>query len=71
MMSVVLTNTPKFSAALPRKLFDTGIAHLTGSADSNQYAVAGHGERFLINRSSGLNVPPPLVVVTNWSGTRH
>jgi Tol biopolymer transport system component/predicted Ser/Thr protein kinase len=68
LMSVAVSAAARFTVDLPRKLFDTGIATLTGNADANQYAVARHGERFLINRSPSVAPLTPLVVVTQRNG---
>jgi hypothetical protein len=68
LMSVAVSAAARFTVDLPRRLFDTGIATLTGNADANQYAVARHGERFLINRSPSVAPLTPLIVVTQRNG---
>jgi len=70
-MSVALPPGSQFTAGLPVRLFDSGILNLAGGADSNQYAVAKHGQRFLVNRSPKAPSQPPLTVVTNWSRSRR
>jgi serine/threonine protein kinase/Tol biopolymer transport system component len=64
LMSVAVTSSPVFKAALPRPLFQTRVVMADFLAN---YAVAANGQRFLVNSPSEEAELGPITVIANWN----
>jgi Tol biopolymer transport system component len=65
MMVVKITTTPTVSVGKPHSLFERSYAR-TGAFWQN-YAVSPDGQRFLMIKATGREVPARLNVVLNWA----
>jgi eukaryotic-like serine/threonine-protein kinase len=63
LMSVEVSMTPQFSAAVPRPLFDPKRRSLVG----RQVSVTKDGSSFLVNRSLDGDAMSPMTLVQNWA----
>jgi len=63
LMVVDIKLKPEFTASVPRLLMDPKIRQLFGM----QYAIAGDGNRILINRAIEQRVVEPVTLVQNWT----
>jgi hypothetical protein len=75
MMAVdVVTDRPRFDAAVPHVLFQTRASSNSGPANPyRQYDVMPDGQSFLINERTPENPQrhDPLTVILNWTSLLH
>jgi serine/threonine protein kinase len=64
MMAVEVQTGTTFKNGTPRQLFDTQIDNYDAP---NRYAVAGNGQRFLINVPAGQESANPITIVAHWT----
>ena len=65
LMAVGVKSASGFKAGVPQPLFQTSVSDLAGRP--SHYAVASHGQRFLINAEIDENASLLLTVVLNWT----
>jgi hypothetical protein len=63
LMAVEITLEPRFSAGIPRALFEPKVRPTLGQ----QYDVSADGQRFLALRTVKNQDEPPLTVIQNWT----
>jgi Tol biopolymer transport system component len=68
LMAVSVDSPGAFRAGAPTALFHTDLdpGGRLGILGRNQYVVAEHGQRFLINQRRTETQPSPVIVVINW-----
>jgi len=66
LMSVEVSTSPSFKAAVPKALFTATITGGAVVAGVHRWDVAPDGQRFLINVPSEAAVTTPMTLVVNW-----
>jgi serine/threonine protein kinase/Tol biopolymer transport system component len=66
LMSVAIKGDTAFTYGPPAALFQLQIIPTPPTQGRQQYAVAGNGDRFLVNTIVQPAIPTPVTIVLNW-----